>query len=344
MTRENEILQYLHYNPGASRSEIETGMNLKESPATVKRILAGLVESGQAVVIGQGRATRYSVSAQAHVTMPLNIDTYFEKETDERIVQTDFNFELINDILPKVELFTPQEKEQLDALQAQFTNNIKDITPTEYRKEMERLGIDLSWKSSQIEGNTYSLLETEKLLKEKQTAQGKTKEEAVMLLNHKDALDYILEEPEHLKELTIRRIEELHTLLVKELDVDKGIRRRRVGVTGTNYRPLDNEFQIREALEDSCRLINGKESVFEKALLALVLISYIQAFSDGNKRTARMTSNAILIANRYCPISFRTVDSVDYKKAMLIFYEQNNISAFKKIFIDQFAFAVGTYF
>ena len=344
MTRENEILQYLHYNPGASRSEIETGMNLKESPATVKRILAGLVESGQAVVIGQGRATRYSVSAQAHVTMPLNIDTYFEKETDERIVQTDFNFELINDILPKVELFTPQEKEQLDALQAQFTKNIKDITPTEYRKEMERLGIDLSWKSSQIEGNTYSLLETEKLLKEKQTAQGKTKEEAVMLLNHKDALDYILEEPEHLKELTIRRIEELHTLLVKELDVDKGIRRRRVGVIGTNYRPLDNEFQIREALEDSCRLINGKESVFEKALLALVLISYIQAFSDGNKRTARMTSNAILIANRYCPISFRTVDSVDYKKAMLIFYEQNNISAFKKIFIDQFAFAVGTYF
>lgn len=344
MTRENEILQYLHYNPGVSRSEIETGMNLKESPATVKRILAGLVESGQAVVIGQGRATRYSVSAQAHVTMPLNIDTYFEKETDERIVQTDFNFELINDILPKVELFTPQEKEQLDALQAQFTNNIKDITPTEYRKEMERLGIDLSWKSSQIEGNTYSLLETEKLLKEKQTAQGKTKEEAVMLLNHKDALDYILEEPEHLKELTIRRIEELHTLLVKELDVDKGIRRRRIGVIGTNYRPLDNEFQIREALEDSCRLINGKESVFEKALLALVLISYIQAFSDGNKRTARMTSNAILIANRYCPISFRTVDSVDYKKAMLIFYEQNNISAFKKIFIDQFAFAVGTYF
>ena len=344
MTRENEILQYLHYNPGASRSEIETGMNLKESPATVKRILAGLVESGQAVVIGQGRATRYSVSAQVHVTMPLNIDTYFEKETDERIVQTDFNFELINDILPKVELFTPQEKEQLDALQAQFTKNIKDITPTEYRKEMERLGIDLSWKSSQIEGNTYSLLETEKLLKEKQTAQGKTKEEAVMLLNHKDALDYILEEPEHLKELTIRRIEELHTLLVKELDVDKGIRRRRVGVTGTNYRPLDNEFQIREALEDSCRLINRKESVFEKALLALVLISYIQAFSDGNKRTARMTSNAILIANRYCPISFRTVDSVDYKKAMLIFYEQNNISAFKKIFIDQFAFAVGTYF
>jgi Fic family protein len=117
-----------------------------------------------------------------------------------------------------------------------------------------------------------------------------------------------------------------------------------VGITGTNYTPLDNEFQIREALEDTCRLINGKANVFEKALLALVLLSYIQAFTDGNKRTARITSNGILIAHGYCPISFRTVDSIDYKKAMLMFYEQNNIAAFKKIFIDQFLFAVKTYF
>ena len=344
MTRENEILQYLHYHPGSSRSEIEAGMNIKESPATVKRILASLVESKDDIVTGQGRATRYSVSPQAHVTMELNIDTYFQKEMDEREVQTSFSFELINKILPQVELFTEEEKKLLADLQAQYTKNLEGITPTEYRKEMERLGIDLSWKSSQIEGNTYSLLETEKLLKEKQTASGKTKEEAVMLLNHKDALDFVLADPEYLQEVSIRRIEELHALLVKELDVYKGIRRHRIGVTGTNYRPLDNEYQIREALEDTCRLINGRENVFEKALLALVLLSYIQAFADGNKRTARITSNAILIANRFCPISFRTVDSVDYKKAMLIFYEQNNISAFKKIFIDQFAFAVKTYF
>lgn len=344
MTRENEILQYLHYHPGSSRSVIEAGMNLTESPATVKRILASLVDAGSAIVEGQGRATRYSVSPQAQVTMELDIDTYYQKEMDEREVQTSFNFELINNILPQVEIFTAEENERLNALQAQFTHNLEGITPTEYRKEMERLGIDLSWKSSQIEGNTYSLLETEKLLKEKQTASGKTKEEAVMLLNHKDALDFILDMPEYLEEISVRRIEELHSILVKELGVDTGIRQRRVGITGTNYRPLDNEHQIREALEDTCRLVNGKKNVFEKALLTLVLLSYIQAFADGNKRTARITSNAILIAYRYCPISFRTVDSVDYKKAMLIFYEQNNISAFKKIFIDQFAFAVQTYF
>ena len=84
--------------------------------------------------------------------------------------------------------------------------------------------------------------------------------------------------------------------------------------------------------------------MFEKALFVLVLLSYIQAFNDGNKRVARISSNAMLIANGYCPISFRTVDSIDYKKAMLPFYEQNNIAAFKKIFIEQFRFAVETYF
>lgn len=84
--------------------------------------------------------------------------------------------------------------------------------------------------------------------------------------------------------------------------------------------------------------------MFEKVLLALVLLSYIQAFTDGNKRAARIISNGILIAYGYCPISFRSVDSIDYKKAMLMFYEQNNIAAFKQIFIDQFLFAVKNYF
>ena len=276
--------------------------------------------------------------------MPLDLATYFDKDIDEREVQESFNFDLIRDVLPKVEIFTKEELEVLNDAQMEFEKNIEGMTELEYRKEMERLGVDLSWKSSQIEGNTYSLLETERLLKDKQTASGKTKEEAIMLLNHKDALDFVLDIPDYLKELSVHRIEDIHSILTKELEVDRNIRHRRVGITGTNYRPLDNEFQIREALEDTCTLVNGKDNVFEKAFLTLVLLSYIQAFVDGNKRTARITSNAILIANGYCPISFRTVDSIDYKKALLMFYEQNNIAAFKKIFIEQFMFAVKTYF
>ncbi|MCM1041387.1 MAG: Fic family protein [Bacteroides sp.] len=344
MTREMEILQFLHYNPLASRVEIGNAIAKDSSPATLKRLIAGAVNEGFIEVVGSGPATRYRLTPQAYVTMDLNLDTYFDRDIDERQIQASFNFGLINEILPKVKLFTPDELAKLNEAQKLFREHLADMSEVEYRKEMERLGIDLSWKSSQIEGNTYSLLETERLLREKQTASGKTKEDALMLLNHKDALDFILDKPDYLKDLSVARIEEIHSLLTKDLGVGRGIRRRRVGITGTNYTPLDNEFQIREAIEDSVRLINGKENVFEKALLVLVLLSYIQAFTDGNKRTARIVSNGILIAHGYCPISFRTVDSVDYKKAMLMFYEQSNITAFKKIFIEQFLFAVKTYF
>lgn len=339
-----EILQYLHYNQPSTRDEIARGIAFEGSDATLKRAIASLVGNGDIIVTGKARATRYSLSPQAHLLMPLNLDTYFAKDVDERQVQTYFNFQLIRDQLPTVELFTKDERKHLNELQQMFRKHVDEMTVNEYKKEMERLGIDLSWKSSQIEGNTYSLLETERLLRESKTAEGKTKEEAIMLLNHKDALRFILDNPDYLQLLSLSHIEDIHALLTKDLSVDKGIRHRRVGIIGTNYHPLDNEFQIREAIHDTCELINGKDNVFEKALLTLVLLSYIQAFSDGNKRTARITSNAILIANGYCPLSFRTVDSVDYKKAMLIFYEQNNLFAFKQIFMQQFEFAVSEYF
>ena len=344
MNESRDILQYLHYHPLSSRGDITAGTAFKCSDATLKRMIAAGIKAGDIVAEGKARATRYRLSPQAQLLMPLNLDTYFALEVDERQVQSSYNFELINGLLAETRLFSDKEQSHLDALQEEFRQHVSELTDNEYRKEMERLGIDLSWKSSQIEGNTYTLLETERLLRESKTAEGKTREEAVMLLNHKDALSFVLDNPDYLKELTVSHIEDIHQLLTKELSIDKGLRRHRVGITGTNYHPLDNEFQIREAMRDACELINSKSNIFEKALLTLVLLSYIQPFSDGNKRTARITSNAILIANDYCPLSFRSVDSIDYKKAMLIFYEQNNLYAFKQIFMEQFEFAVKEYF
>lgn len=344
MNESRDILQYLHYHPLSSRGDITTGTAFKGSDATLKRMIAAGIKAGDIVAEGKARAIRYRLSPQAQLLMPLNLDTYFALEVDERQVQSSYNFELINGLLAETRLFSDKDQVHLDALQEEFRQHISELTDNEYRKEMERLGIDLSWKSSQIEGNTYTLLETERLLRESKTAEGKTKEEAVMLLNHKDALSFILDNPDYLQELTVSHIEDIHQLLTKDLSIDKGLRRHRVGITGTNYHPLDNEFQIREAMREACELINSKSNIFEKALLTLVLLSYIQPFSDGNKRTARITSNAILIANDYCPLSFRSVDSIDYKKAMLIFYEQNNLYAFKQIFIEQFEFAVKEYF
>lgn len=340
----DQILQYVSENPLQSSKQIHQGLSIGISYATVKRTLKELIASKLIKTEGGGKATRYLISPLYELFRPIYIDHYFSKEIDERIIKEGYNFQLLTGLLPGVDLFYDSELEKLNQLQEKFKANIAGITKIEYEKEIERLAIDLSWKSSQIEGNTYSLLETERLLNEKETAAGKNKDEAIMLINHKEAIDFIVQNPDFIEPLTIAKIEEIHSILMKDLGVNKNIRNRRVGISGTNYKPLDNEFQITENLKEMCSLVNGKNIVFEKALLALVMISYIQPFVDGNKRTARILSNAIMINNNFCPISFRTVDSVEYKKAMLVFYEQNNISAFKKVFIDQFEFAVTTYF
>ena len=144
--------------------------------------------------------------------------------------------------------------------------------------------------------------------------------------------------------MKVSAIKDIHGILIKDLGIHRNKRNHRVGVTGTNYVPLDNDQQIKDTMIQMCNLVNSKQIVFEKALLLLVLLSYTQAFDDGNKRTARMVSNACLIHYQHYPISFRTVNPIEYKKAMLLFYEQNNISTFRKLFIGQFEFAVNTYF
>jgi len=139
-------------------------------------------------------------------------------------------------------------------------------------------------------------------------------------------------------------MEDIHSLLIADLGVDRSLRHVRVGISGTNYRPLEVESQIREAVDDMCKLVNGKEEPYEKALLALLLIAYIQPFVDGNKRTSRLASNSLLIARGLCPLSFRTVEADDYRAALLLFYEQNNLSVFKRMFLEQVEFAMKEYF
>jgi Fic family protein len=303
-----------------------------------------LVAQGLLNRIGELKGSRYAVSPGFSVLSPIDLGDYFSQEIDDRTIQASFNLDLIRETFKYLTLFTERESALLQVLQEKHKANTAKLSEEGYKKELERLAIDLSWKSSQIEGNTYSLLETERLLKDKETAAGKTKDEAIMLLNHKEAIDFIIQNPTYINPLTVSSIEDIHSILAKELSISRNIRNSRVGISGTNYTPLDNEYQIREALEQMCQLVNTKQDVFEKALLVLVLISYIQPFTDGNKRTARIISNAILLKNGYCPISFRTIDSLEYKKAMLVFYEQTNIYPFKQIFMGQFEFAVNTYF
>ncbi len=342
--RDAEIIDFIKNHPKCTSQEILDGLNLKISIVTLRRKLQDLVAEELVNAIGELKSRKYEISSSYNIIRPIDVEQYFEKEIDDRLIQDKFNSELITNTLHKISIFTNSELELLNKLQEKFKFNLSKLSKTEYKNELERLAIDLSWKSSQIEGNTYSLLETERLLKDQETAAGKTKDEATMLLNHKAALDFIIGHTGYVDPITVSGIEDIHSILIKDLDIKRNIRSGRVGITGTNYKPLENEFQIKEALNSMCELINSKKNVFEKALLALVLISYIQPFSDGNKRTARIISNAILMNHDYCPISFRTIDSIEYKKAMLVFYEQTNINPFKNVFIGQFEFAVNTYF
>ena len=157
-------------------------------------------------------------------------------------------------------------------------------------------------------------------------------------------MDFVLKAPEYYKDLTVAKIEELHKLLVNELGVATGIRNGMVGIVGTNYKPLDNSYQIKEVLKNLIEVINKTDNPVEKALISVLMIAYIQPFEDGNKRTSRILGNALLLANNYCPLSYRSVDEIEYKKAIILFYEQNNASYFKKLFIEQFRQAVSKYF
>ena len=339
-----KILLLIDKKSGLSSSEIHKTVKLDVELVTIKRYLSDLVSKNLLLIKGKGRATKYFVTPYYKLSHPIIIDHYFQDEIDDRDINNKFNLNLISGTLAVTSIFSKDEIIYLEELQNRFTTNIKHLPIDIYKQELERLGVDLSWKSSQIEGNTYSLLETELLLKDQIQAKGKKQEEATMLLNHKVALDYIIDNPAYFKEISLKKIEEIHSSLVDGLGIEKNIRKRLVGITGTNYTPLDNEYHIKEAIDKTCDLVNKKDNIFEKSLLILILLSYTQAFADGNKRTARITGNAMLMANNHCPISFRSVNSLDYKKAMLIFYEQNNLYAFKQIYIEQCEFAVNNYF
>jgi hypothetical protein len=341
---DEQIIAFIRENPRLSSSAILQVFEPQITLSTLKRRLKQLVNDGGLIVEGRGKASRYVINPAQNILQLIDVERYFEKEIDERKIHKRFNFELFEQLNNIPSFFSEKEINQLNQWHQEFTSNIQKLSHYQYKQEMERLAIDLSWKSSQIEGNTYSLLETERLLKEKITADGKTKEEAIMLLNHKEALDFIIANPNYLNPLRVSVIEDIHSLLIKDLDIDRNIRTTRVGISGSNYTPLDNKFEIKEALERTCELLNNTPHAYTKALLCLVLLSYIQAFNDGNKRTARIIANALLMNQHHCPLSFRTVDSMAYKKAMLIFYEQHAIGPFKQLYMEQIDFAIHTYF
>lgn len=311
------------------------------SRITVIRDLNALLDKKMIKKAGEGRNVRYT-SHVSKLSQSFDIDEYFKKEPDEREIRKEkLDF---RDRAPWKNVLQKKELKHIQRLTENYQKHLTAYRPWQIRRELERITIEFSWKSSHIEGNTYTLLDTERLIKEHEEAKGKTREEAVMILNHKKALEYTWSHSRDFQTMSLRKIEEIHSLISADLGIEKGLRKRPVGIVGTAYKPFDNIFQIREAALNLCNLVNGMSEPFLKALTAIAGISYIQPFEDGNKRTSRLIGNAILMAHHYCPVSYRSVDEVEYKKAIILFYEQHSLELFQKVFSGQYEFAVKNYF
>lgn len=342
--REQKIVFLLLENTSLRSSAVHAALVREEesvSLVTVKRALADLVERGVIVVSGSGRATTYRISTSGRIFSDIDAHEYCAVEPDKRFGLTGYNFDLFVGI--PGDIFSDTELGALDAATAEYIHRTADVPPAIAKKELERLIIELSWKSSKIEGNTYTLLDTEKLILENRQAAGHTRQEAQMILNHKDAFTFVREHAERFREPTQALIEELHTILVKDLSVGSGIRTKPVGVVGSRYQPLDNAYQIREGMEALFEAISRMTTPYAKALIAILGISYLQPFEDGNKRTARLFGNALLLAYGCAPLSYRSVEENEYREATLVFYEVNSLIPFKNIFIGQYDFAARNY-
>ena len=338
--RQQNILSFLLKSGMVSNADIVTHMEGEVSRFTVLRELDLLLKEGLIVKSGKGRAISYSLRSNRKINTFFDLDSYFKDGPDKRDVK-DFNPMIINELH---DLFSEEEVGKLIEVNNRYLKRLEDRTDNFLKREIERITIELSWKSSQIEGNTYSLIDTELLIRDRIEPVGHKKEEAIMILNHKSAIDYIFSHNNEFKKIELFHIEKIHELLTRGMGVKKGVRDDVLRIIGTRFMPMEGRLNIIELLNRSIDKINTMQDPFSKALSIILMVSYIQPFEDGNKRAARILGNAILLANNACPLSYRSIDEGYYKKAILMFYEQNSALAFKELFIEQFNFAVDNYF
>lgn len=300
------------------------------SRATFSRDIENLINFGFLSRYGKGPSTTYTQGVNFALA-PINVKSYFEKDQDER-----YRHQKKIDFSSLPNIFSLEELKELESLGHNWYGRYQLANSSIKRKEFEKLTIELAWKSSKIEGNTYTLLDTERLIKERQEAVGHSHQEAVMILNHKKALEYISEYKNLFLYPTKKEIENVHSLVINDMFISKGLRSSAVGIVGTNYKPYDNIFQIGEQLESFVRRGESLQNGITISFFTLLGISYIQPFEDGNKRTSRMVSNAVLLAHNLPPFSYRSIDEVEYKKAIILLYETGSIFYLKKLFIEQF--------
>lgn len=259
---------------------------------------------------------------------------YVSQGVNERI-PVGYNQEFLRSYEPNETFYLASEqREKLFAIGRVET--VVRPAGTYARNILNRLLIDLSWNSSRLEGNTYSLLETKRLIELGETATGKDVSEAQMILNHKGAIEYIVDSTSD-ERITSHEICSIHALLSENLLGDPAasgrVRNIIVDIGGSTYIPLENPQVLRECFDLFVEKINNIADPFEQSLFSIVHLSYLQAFEDVNKRTARLVANIPMIKENLKPLSFADVAQRAYVSALLGVYEGNDISLIRDLYI-----------
>lgn len=310
---------------------------------TVRRWLYEMVLEGLVEKIGMGRDTKYQVvrgngersTSSCFGSDSLSAIEYVRKPLYER-QPASYAVEWFNSYQPNSTFYLSEEmRSQLNQVGARARN--KDPAGTYAHQIFNRLLIDLSYNSSRLEGNTYSLLDTERLVLSGTDAEGKLDEEKVMILNHKEAIRYLVDNASRLT-ISQHTICTLHYLLADGLLEPKytgKVRDHWVRIMGSTYIPFEDlrrlEFQLEKINEKASQI----KDPFEQSLFLLVHVSYLQAFSDVNKRTARLYANIPLVIGNFVPLSFNDVERDDYMSATIAIYELQEV----RPIVDLFAFS-----
>lgn len=355
---ENRILKILEKeSKGKKITDLASALNMNIDDAAIRRslqrVLKSLVNQKKIEPSGQARARSYSVftknvfNAKVDDEGATSLIKHIKlSEAGEKLLKyinqpisrrkpVGYNQKLLQEYIPNKTIYlTPDQKKTLMEL-GKVEPSIKPAG-TYARDIYHRLIIDLSWNSSRLEGNTYSLLETKRLIELGEVADGKNATEAQMILNHKAAIEFLIDSAE---EINFDRLAicNIHALLSDNLLGDPSasgkIRERAVQISGSTYLPIDNPHLLSEMFDLFLKKAKQIENPFEQCFFSLVHLSYLQAFEDVNKRTSRISANIPLIKKNLKPLAFVDVDQDAYLKALLGIYEKNDVSLLRDLFM-----------
>ena len=345
---------------------IRAGLPYELPPRMLQRRLAFLVERNRLVAEGRGKGRRYRwptviagagnpgagsarVAESRGAYLPLSTHAEAIKRVVRQPVQqrepVGYRRDFLDEYRPNVTFYLPADTRQR-LLEMGRQPYGEQPAGTHVRTVYDRVLIDLSWNSSRLEGNTYSLLETERLLELGEAAEGKNALDAQMILNHKAAIDLLVEQA---GEIGFNRhtILNLHSLLAKNLLADPQaagrLRRIPVGISGTVYYPPETPQFIDECLTQILDTAAAIADPFEQAFFALVHLAYLQGFEDVNKRVSRLAANIPLIRDNLSPLSFVDVPKRAYVDGVLGVYELNRVELLRDVFVWAYRRSCGRY-